>query len=112
MNAQHVAYCGNCGADLDREYTKRVASEEHLPSLVPPDAYLVGRAPPGASGVLHSTRGQFITSLIVTIPFAVLLFVYFVVYESLLGATVWSAFALAIYYVSWRLGRGRAGWGG
>lgn len=112
LNPQHIAYCGNCGADLDREYAKSVTSEEYLPSLVPSDAYIVGHSPPGASGVLHATRSQFITNLIITIPFAILLFFCFVVYESLLGATVWLASALVLYYASWRLGRERAGWGG
>lgn len=112
MNPQHVAYCGKCGADLDREYAKSVTSEEYLPSLVPPDAYIVGRTPQGSSGALYSTRSQFTTSLIIAVPFVILLSLFFIIYESLLGGIAWLASIVVVFYISWQLGRGRAGWGG
>lgn len=51
-------------------------------------------------------------SLIIAVPFVILLSLFFIIYESLLGGIACLVSTLVIFYMSWRLGRERAGWGG
>lgn len=107
-NPPHVEYCGYCGSVLAGQSAKSVTSGDPLPSLMRPDTYTVGWYPL-SSGLLYSTKGQFIIGLILLIPIIVMFFLLFTIGEGLLCGVAWCILAAAITYISWRVRRDLAG---
>lgn len=103
MNPEHVAYCGQCGCDLDKEHARHTPSGEFLPSWAPNDAYFVSQ---GIDGGRYFTRYGF---WMATLSFFMIFILWVAIIGHLLAAGCMFVLGLAMWYFAFRAGREGAG---